>query len=89
MRSRGERRIRRFSHLSAADARLLECLDPAAAREFERELRAQAKSDERHAEMHAATGASQSLERIEATRSARWNHGTGGGRVTPRMPASD
>lgn len=77
---------RRFPGLTAEDVAALNALDPAAARELERELRAQARRDKRHQanetpEAELAPGA---LEQLHAARAARWSHGAGGGRRRPR-----
>ena len=46
--STGRRALRRFPGLTEADMAVLRALGPAEARAFERELRAQLRSDERH-----------------------------------------
>lgn len=78
-----EVRRRRWPWLTREDLATLEALPPAQARSFEVLLHIQARSD---AEFHtnvsleAEVGAPGCLEYVHGARSARWTHGTGGGR---------
>lgn len=88
--SRRARTKRRFPGLSREDVEVLEQLPPGAARAYERELRSQLRSEQRH--RHHTTVQSDLadpavLERPSGPTSSRWSHGPGGGRKRPTLEA--
>jgi hypothetical protein len=92
-------RWRKFPHLTREDIAILTQLPPVQARQFERFLEKQERSERRWQE-HAITetaltsglqhgGDGSPLETLQGLRVARWETGTGGGRRRQRYPSPD
>ena len=72
---------RRFPGLTKEDVAVLDALEPAAAREFERVVQSQARADKRFRERHVLEGdlGPAGLDGASGETVARWHRGAGGG----------
>lgn len=71
----------RFGYRSDDDRRILQSLEPDAARRFDALIKQQARSDQRHRERLAPPNASDRL----SARLANFTHGAGGGTKRPTL----